>query len=260
MPDTGQTQASDHRGFAAQPWEVKFPYPGLRAFERHESRIFFGRRQHENDILDRLAASHLVAVVGTSGCGKSSLIRAGVVPALESGRYYQAGIHWATITFRPGSTPLWSFAEAMLHHLAGKSPTLDQILETSVLLSSGPEGIRNFLHAHTFPDHHNLLIVVDQFEELFRYEQPSAEQEAKDFVGVLLTVFAGKLHNVYIIITMRTDHLGDCTRFEGLAEAINLSFPSISLHASTAKGDVRPSRTLRASSRGASSLISASGS
>ncbi len=224
-PETGQIPPSAPGGLDTQYGALRYPYPGLRTFDRNEARIFFGRRQHENEILDRLATSHFVAVVGTSGCGKSSLIRAGVIPALESGRFYQAGTHWRTIIFRPGSAPLWRLAEAMLAEFASQpEPRGDQILEASVLLSSGLEGIRDFLEEHNFPEHHNLLIVVDQFEELFRYEQSSAEEEAKDFVEVLLTVFAGKLQNVYVIITMRTDHFGDCTRFEGLADAINTSF------------------------------------
>jgi len=65
--------------------ELAFPFPGLRPFKRHESAIFFGRHEQVSDMLQRLEACRLLTVVGASGCGKSSLVRAGLLPALQDG-------------------------------------------------------------------------------------------------------------------------------------------------------------------------------
>ena len=71
--------------------EVESPYPGLRPFRRDETEIFFGRDQQVDHLLEKLADSRFLAVVGESGCGKSSLILAGMIPALETGFMASAG-------------------------------------------------------------------------------------------------------------------------------------------------------------------------
>src|SRR5260370_41191663 len=67
------------------------PYPGLQAFRSDESDIFFGREEQADRLLERLQRSHFLAVVGASGCGKSSLVRAGMIAALETGFMADAG-------------------------------------------------------------------------------------------------------------------------------------------------------------------------
>lgn len=198
------------------------PYPGLRPFERREARIFFGRRRYINELLDLLAQSHFVAVIGPSGCGKSSLIRAGVLAELESGLLEQAGARWCTATMRPGSSPMWSLAETLLGVVkpdAKAEP--EEILSIRSVLGAGPAGIWNLLQKYQLPEGRSLLLLVDQFEELFRYDIVGGEREANDFVALLLDVFLDPPESVYIVITMRTDYLGDCTRFMGLPEAMN---------------------------------------
>ena len=101
----------------AAPALPPMPYPGLRPFEKHEWSIFFGRERMVDEVLDRLAEHRLVVVHGSSGCGKSSLIRAGVLPRLER-EYARHGLAWRTATLRPGGAPLWNFADA-LARLAG---------------------------------------------------------------------------------------------------------------------------------------------
>ncbi len=90
------------------------PFPGLRPFERDEDLIFFGREEHTGQLLDKLGSTHFVAVLGTSGSGKSSLVRAGLLPALERGALVQAGARWQIAEFRPGERPLARWAEALV--------------------------------------------------------------------------------------------------------------------------------------------------
>ena len=82
------------------------PFPGLRPFEPHESSLFFGRDDQCDDLLTRLGRRRLVAVVGMSGSGKSSLVRAGLLPALDRGYLPSAGSSWHIAIFRPGSDPV----------------------------------------------------------------------------------------------------------------------------------------------------------
>ena len=90
------------------------PYPGLRAFERYESRIFFGRQQQVDDLLARLKQHHFLAVLGASGSGKSSLVKAGLLPGLEKGYMGEVGSRWAIAEMRPGDQPFVRLAEGLL--------------------------------------------------------------------------------------------------------------------------------------------------
>src|SRR5512132_2259179 len=87
------------------------PYPGLRPFEADEADLFFGREQHVDALLKRLWGSHFVAVVGESGAGKSSLVRAGLLPALQAGFVVEAGSDWRVAVMRPGASPLTALAD-----------------------------------------------------------------------------------------------------------------------------------------------------
>src|SRR5262245_58684496 len=85
------------------------PYPGLRPFEECEWPIFFGREKIVQDIVDRLTTNQIVVIHGSSGCGKSSFVRAGVLARLAR-ECAREGLSWQTATMRPGSTPLWNLA------------------------------------------------------------------------------------------------------------------------------------------------------
>lgn len=81
------------------------PYPGLTPFEEKDARYFFGRDREVNEILDRMAARRLLAVIGVSGCGKSSLVRAGVLPVLRRGLASGLPARWSIRTMTPGNDP-----------------------------------------------------------------------------------------------------------------------------------------------------------
>lgn len=196
------------------------PYPGLRAFEDHEARIFFGRNRHINEVLERLATSHFVPVLGPSGCGKSSLIRAGVIPALRAGRFYDAGTRWRVAIMRPEGSPIWNLAEALYRTTVEDDAPSDPMViqKISSMLITDPDGLANFLSEFGYEEDENVLLLIDQFEELFNIEKIGI---VKTFIDAILNIYQEKFSRIHCIITMRTDHLGECTRFTGLAEAIN---------------------------------------
>ena len=208
------------------------PFPGLRPFHEDEQHLFFGRESQIDTMIDKLAATRFLAVVGTSGSGKSSLVNCGLKPALRRGVMASAGSSWRMAQFRPGSDPI----KAMAHSLVQpdglfRTPevegiSVEEIVEATLRLSK--LGLVDAYEQAVSGNSFNLLVVVDQFEELFRYRnlQPASDGEsgtdekAVAFVNLLLEA-ATSPFPIYVVITMRSDFLGDCTQFFGLPEAIN---------------------------------------
>src|SRR3712207_9403302 len=89
------------------------PFPGLRPFETDEYNLFFGREGQSDELLARLGRTRFLAVVGTSGSGKSSLIRAGLIPAIYGGLMPGAGPGWRIAVMRPGPDPARNFAPGL---------------------------------------------------------------------------------------------------------------------------------------------------
>ena len=86
------------------------PFPGLRPFLESEQRLFFGRERQIDRMVDKIAAHRLLAVVGSSGSGKSSLVNCGFRPALRRGLLAAAGTSWRMVQIRPGGNPIQSLA------------------------------------------------------------------------------------------------------------------------------------------------------
>ena len=95
------------------------PFPGLRPFEADEELLFFGRENEIDELLRKLRTERFVAVVGTSGSGKSSLVRSGLMPSLEGGFMAGAGSTWRIALMRPGDAPIRNLA---LPRLVGTPP------------------------------------------------------------------------------------------------------------------------------------------
>ncbi|MCP4695717.1 MAG: hypothetical protein GY862_02540 [Gammaproteobacteria bacterium] len=203
-----------------------YPYPGLRPFRRNEAGIFFGREEHTDQLIDRLGDQHFVAVVGPSGCGKSSLVKAGLLPGLSTGLLDGAGIRWRIAELRPGNQPFSHLANALTADTVfGKACTSDfaDRIEANHYLEAGlrrgPFGLHEILTDKFLPASDNLLIIVDQFEEIFRYYEAGEINDTAAFVELLLK--SSGHPRIFIVITMRADFLGGSALFYGLSEAIN---------------------------------------
>src|SRR5262252_9228529 len=90
------------------------PFPGLRSFELDEAFLFFGRQQHTKELLNRLASHRFLAVIGTSGSGKSSLVKCGLLSQLLGGNMLVAGASWEVAVTHPGGNPLGLLTDAIL--------------------------------------------------------------------------------------------------------------------------------------------------
>src|SRR5215813_6139904 len=102
------------------------PFPGLRPFTEEEDYLFFGREVQSTELLRRLRQTRFLAVVGTSGSGKSSLVLAGVLPALHGDVMTQAGSRWRVALLRPGNNPIGALAHALSQpHVLGITDNKD---------------------------------------------------------------------------------------------------------------------------------------
>jgi tetratricopeptide (TPR) repeat protein/energy-coupling factor transporter ATP-binding protein EcfA2 len=210
------------------PPRITNPFPGLRPFEMGEYRLFFGREGQSDALLERLERSHFLAVVGTSGSGKSSLVRAGLLPGLRGGMMAGAGAGWRVAVARPGHDPVGNLARALAEDGvltsagAGLSPhEREAVIEA--MLRGGSLGLVDAAASARLGGE-KLLVVIDQFEELFRFRaarSTAADDEASAFVKLLLEAARQRDVPVYVVLTMRSDFLGDCAQLQGLPEAIN---------------------------------------
>jgi endonuclease I len=200
------------------------PFPGLRPFSQSEADIFFGRDEQTNQILQKLNNSRFLAIVGASGCGKSSLAHAGMLNSIQAGMLRKVCSHWLIAEMRPGNSPMRQLAKALLSSTAiGPQRAGQKDAEASIQasLERGPHGIVDVLKDTPPPNKANLLILVDQFEEIFRFRDEGNQDEADAFVSLLLESVKQTSYSVYIVLTMRSDFLGDCAIFSQLPEMIN---------------------------------------
>lgn len=205
------------------------PFPGLRPFRPDETHLFFGRDEPTDQLIERLGKSRFLAVVGVSGSGKSSLVKCGVLPALHGGFLVDAGSSWRVALFRPSNDPIGELARGLasagLFPPGGSAGDLlppDRIIET--VLRRGALGVVEAVRQARLEPGERLLIVADQFEELFRFEQRvgDARREGDKTAFVKLLLEAGRADlPVYVMLTMRSDFLGECAQFRDLPEAIN---------------------------------------
>jgi len=201
------------------------PFPGLRPFEANEDHLFFGRDGQSDEILGRLRRNRFLAVVGTSGSGKSSLIRAGLLPSLYGGLMTKAGSNWRIAIFRPGNDTIRNLTSALSAPGVLRRDGADALhtIFTETTLRRSALGLIDATRHARMPAEDNLLIVVDQFEELFRFRRTGSrpDDEAAAFVKLLLEATRQTEVPIYVVITMRSDFIGDCARFRDLPETVN---------------------------------------
>ncbi len=193
------------------------PFPGLRPFTPEESKLFFGREGQSRSVLDSLEKNRFVAVIGASGSGKSSLIYCGVVPELQK----QASKKWTIVTTRPGSDPLRNLVDSFSASFTGKFKDAD-----TEILRDQDIGLQEWIKGKKLGDQ-PILIIVDQFEEIFRFTGTGAADEQlnqiKRFVDLIYSGSSSEIIPVYVVLTMRSDFIGECSIFQNLTELINKS-------------------------------------
>jgi hypothetical protein len=208
--------------------KLQNPFPGLRPFHPKEAHLFFGRDGQSEEILENLAKNRFAAVLGASGSGKSSLIYCGLLPTLYGGFLHNGRSKWRIAVSRPGSDPTAnlaiSLAKAFKDDAANDDYEADGFINQAVLRRSSA-GISNVINQYSLGSDENVLILVDQFEELFRYQYSGKDSDALDkvdhFINLLVSIVRQQEIPVYLVITMRSDFIGDCSPFQQLTRLIN---------------------------------------
>lgn len=205
------------------------PFPGLRPFSSDENNFFFGREEHSATVLGMLQQYRFAAITGSSGSGKSSFITCGVLPYLTGGFLPGTGTDWRIIVTRPGNNPLGNLSKAIYESEFGNQLHQDYFYSeiTETILRRSSFGLVEALQQLKAPGGQNILLIIDQFEELFRFRSHAVGldmiNETEAFVGLLLQSVEQTRLPVYLVITLRSDFLGECTNFRNLADKINQS-------------------------------------
>jgi len=193
------------------------PFPGLRPFKQDEAHLFFGREGQSQSVLQSLKANNFVAVIGASGSGKSSLIYCGVIPELRS----NPSEEWLILSTRPGTNPIMNlFLSASEQVGSGVTESdHDQLLHHHLSLI---DWVKKVLKKDE-----KMLLVIDQFEEIFRFRRIGATEErareVERFVELIYEACISKGSPVRVVLTMRSDFIGECSVFQDLTDLINRS-------------------------------------
>jgi WD40 repeat protein len=180
------------------------PYRGLTDFTEQDHSFFYGRERALDTMLSRLrSSSHFLALLGPSGSGKSSLVQAGLIPYLRQGTWLGVGTHLEAIISRPDRDP---FAELALHGLPGISTNLT-------------ERVRDWRSHH--PDKERLILIIDQFEEIWTNCSPKIAQEFTNQLVAL--VKSPESANLTLILVVRDDFSSRFERHVALAELVEQS-------------------------------------
>ncbi|MCY4465180.1 MAG: protein kinase [Chloroflexi bacterium] len=195
--------------------ETKNPYKGLRAFQQADAADFFGRTDMIARVLRRMqepvVQSNFLAVIGPSGSGKSSLVKAGVLPGLRSGRI-PGSEDWFYAEMVPSHAPLEELSSALLSVSTADLPDMVNTLRDNV--DGLAQGVQQAL-----PDPDSkLVLMIDQFEELFT--QVEQESDRQRFLDLILDAVNVEDSPVIIIATLRADFYDRPLLYQGFGELI----------------------------------------
>jgi WD40 repeat protein len=181
-------------------FEAKRPYPGLSSFTEEDAEYFFGREVEVEAVWKKLKRPRLLALIGPSGVGKTSFLRAGLLPTLPRG--------WAAVVVTPGNHPFRALAQALAPAFAGDAQAFQALLQ----FEEADNAVSLFQRFRR--RHEHALVVVDQFEELFTLNPPDVQRAVATLLGRL--VLDADSH---VILSLRDDFLFRCHALEALAPA-----------------------------------------
>jgi serine/threonine protein kinase/formylglycine-generating enzyme required for sulfatase activity len=181
------------------------PYRGLLQFEAGHRALFFGRETDTRDVIDRLHSQHFVLLSGESGVGKSSLARAGVLPAIEEGALAQ-GRSWSTATFEPGRLPLTALLQILAVRLGADEEALLADVQSGDLAAIAAR--MRWRHGDTS----GTVLFIDQLEELVTWSDPDEAAAA----GELIAALAERVRGLRVLATARADQLARLATLPGL--------------------------------------------
>ncbi|MGV0107221.1 pentapeptide repeat-containing protein [Nostoc sp. DSM 114160] len=195
------------------------PYKGLSYFDCTEAdaKLFYGRTALTDELLEKVRSGNFLAVLGASGSGKSSVVRAGLLYQLKLGRRLSGSDTWQLKIFRPGINPLQNLALAFVESELSDIDRASQLAKAEELIAKGAVGLGQLI---TAAQTQRVVLVVDQFEEAFTQCQDIIKRQ--QFFECVLGALQRDDNKLCLIITMRADFFGKCLEQEygGLAKKI----------------------------------------
>ncbi len=196
------------------------PYKGLEYFDFNESdpKYFYGREKLTNKLIDQVRQNNFLAILGASGSGKSSILRAGLLHQLKLGKKLAGSKDWKIQIMLPGQHPLQSLAFCWLDSDLSDTERAKQLDDIEFLLQKGGQGLRKLVQASRT---NRVILVIDQFEEAFTLCQDLAEREA--FFQCLLEALEQTDNKLCLILAMRADFFSKCVEreYSGLSQKIH---------------------------------------
>lgn len=198
-----------------QTQHERSPYPGLASYRTEDADYFFGREQEVEAVIKKLKELHFLALVGTSGSGKTSFLRAGLIPALPDG--------WNSIFCVPGDSPHLNLKDTLIREFSSDPEAMQQLSrfdEAEVAVQLLNQWRRKYTEA---------VLIIDRFEELFTLNGTGTQSRFADLIG------AAVVHaDIHVLLSMRDDFLIRCHHypslapvFSGLTPLESLSGPSL---------------------------------
>jgi len=202
------------------------PYKGLEFFDwnAEDAQYFYGREALTDQLLDQVRTQNFMALVGASGNGKSSVLRAGLLYQLQLGRRIAGSNQWQILLMRPDDQPMQHLAEVFLPPDGSQLDRAEALGRAVGLLQAGGDGLARLIQASTAP---RVVLVVDQFEEVFTRCEDGAERE--HFLACLMGALATVGDKLCLIIAMRSDFVGKCLErdYSGLAQRVETAMVSV---------------------------------
>ena len=184
------------------------PYAGLNAFQEADASRFFGRTREVGTVMAKLHGTPMIGIVGPSGVGKSSFVRAGIIPALK-----QSGEPWETLVIRPGRHPMVALSNIVVPMLnTGNTDLNVQVTEhqsTLQRLYQEPGYLGTILRSRARTHGRKILLFLDQFEELFTLNREAEERRA--FTACLTGMADDPLSPLRLMLSIRSDFLDRMT-------------------------------------------------
>jgi WD40 repeat protein/DNA-binding SARP family transcriptional activator len=219
VADLGRALGAPARVAVTPVIETRNPYKGLRAFAETDAGDFFGRDSLESELVEAVSRHRLVGVIGPSGCGKSSLVRAGLIPLLRRG-VLPGSDQWLITDMYPGSQPFAELQAALLRVAVHLPARFAERL-------AGDAADRTALLNELLPCDAELLLIVDQFEELFTLT--ADEDERSRFLEALAEFAGDPLNRARIVVTLRADFYDRPLEYPEFAELLRTGLVTVAV-------------------------------
>jgi WD40 repeat protein len=199
-------------------------FPGLHPFDGAQAPHFRGRERQVEDLLSVMQASRFIGVVGPEGSGKTSLVTAGLVPALQRGFRGVGGTAWQVCQFRPGITPIENLAFALANiDPEANDPrlSLERQLDFTAMFRADHSGLIRAAGALGLREGENLLVCIDGLEQLFELSgkylpDMNSGQDAELFMSNIARLLGAPGMPVYVLVTLRSEHIPSLYNFRSL--------------------------------------------